>query len=235
MNVKINDKQANRTTEDKTSDPTFDENKFLTNCLTVAFDEIFRWRKFFAVQYFENWLLVLWEEEVAMITKQELTLKRWPCLSAFFLCGIAHAHTGVNDCKIGLWNDHPATKTGQTSSVWSCTSYRRSSRKAGTHYSERAGHWPTTGLCLFLVSGVSRFVFPWSCGHQHETRPSHFPGLSDLKPRSRTWSTHDIIAELCSPFKLSLWRYWNLASSRVCIKEDYQFARRFLCFVDRAS
>ena len=42
MNVKINDKQANRTTEDKTSDPTFDENKFLTNCLTVAFDEIFR-------------------------------------------------------------------------------------------------------------------------------------------------------------------------------------------------
>ena len=44
MNVKINDKQANRTTEDKTSDPTFDENKFLTNCLqlTVTFDEIFR-------------------------------------------------------------------------------------------------------------------------------------------------------------------------------------------------
>ena len=51
MNVKINDKQANQTTEDKTSNPTFDENKFLTNCLTVAFDEIFRWRKFFAVQY----------------------------------------------------------------------------------------------------------------------------------------------------------------------------------------
>ena len=47
MNVKKNDKQANRTTEDKTSDPTFDENKFLTNCLTVAFDEIFCWRKFF--------------------------------------------------------------------------------------------------------------------------------------------------------------------------------------------
>ena len=51
MNVKINDKQANWTTEDNTSDPTFDENKFLTNCLTVAFsDEIFRWRNFFAVQ-----------------------------------------------------------------------------------------------------------------------------------------------------------------------------------------
>ena len=50
MNVKITDKQANRTTEDKTSDP-FDENKFLTNCLMVAFDEIFRWRNFFAVQY----------------------------------------------------------------------------------------------------------------------------------------------------------------------------------------
>ena len=42
MNVKINEKQANRTTEDKTSDPTFDENNFLANCLTVAFDEIFR-------------------------------------------------------------------------------------------------------------------------------------------------------------------------------------------------
>ena len=55
MNVKINDKQANRTTEDKTSDPTFDENKFLTNCLTVAFDEIFRWRKFFAVHYVKEW------------------------------------------------------------------------------------------------------------------------------------------------------------------------------------
>ena len=41
MNVKITDKQAKRTTEDKTSDP-FDENKLLTNCLTVAFDEIFR-------------------------------------------------------------------------------------------------------------------------------------------------------------------------------------------------
>ena len=51
MNVKINDKQANWTTEDKTNDPTFDENKFLTICLTVAFDEIFRWRNFFAVQY----------------------------------------------------------------------------------------------------------------------------------------------------------------------------------------
>ena len=50
MNVKITDKQANQTTEDETSDP-FDENKFLTNCLTVAFDEIFRWQKFFAVQY----------------------------------------------------------------------------------------------------------------------------------------------------------------------------------------
>ena len=52
MNVKITDKQENQTTEDKASDP-FDENKFLTNCLTVAFDEIFRWRKFFPVQYFE--------------------------------------------------------------------------------------------------------------------------------------------------------------------------------------
>ena len=31
--------------------PAFDENKFLTNCLTVAFDEIFRWRKFPAIQY----------------------------------------------------------------------------------------------------------------------------------------------------------------------------------------
>ena len=41
MTVKINDKQANRMTEDKTSDPTFDENKFLTNCVTVAFDEFF--------------------------------------------------------------------------------------------------------------------------------------------------------------------------------------------------
>ena len=51
MNVNLNDKQANRTTDDKTSDPTFDENNFLTNCLTVAFDEIFRWRKFFPVQY----------------------------------------------------------------------------------------------------------------------------------------------------------------------------------------
>ena len=50
MNVKITDKQANRTTEDNTSDP-FDENKFLMNRLMVAFDEIFRWRKFFAVLY----------------------------------------------------------------------------------------------------------------------------------------------------------------------------------------
>ena len=53
MNVKITDKQGNRTTEDKTSDP-FDENKFLTNCLTVASDEIFRWRKFCAVQYWTS-------------------------------------------------------------------------------------------------------------------------------------------------------------------------------------
>ena len=30
--------------------PAFDENKFLTNCLMVAFDEIFRWRKFPAIQ-----------------------------------------------------------------------------------------------------------------------------------------------------------------------------------------
>ena len=30
--------------------PTFDENKFLTNCQTVAFDEIFRWRKFLSIQ-----------------------------------------------------------------------------------------------------------------------------------------------------------------------------------------
>ena len=30
--------------------PTFDENKILTNCQTVAFDEIFRWRKFLAIQ-----------------------------------------------------------------------------------------------------------------------------------------------------------------------------------------
>ena len=60
MNVKINDKQANWTTEDKTSDPTFDENKFLTNSLTVAFDEIFRWRKFFAVQYL-NFHFLCWK------------------------------------------------------------------------------------------------------------------------------------------------------------------------------
>ena len=31
--------------------PTFDQNKFLTNCRMVAFDEIFRWRKFLAIQY----------------------------------------------------------------------------------------------------------------------------------------------------------------------------------------
>ena len=58
MNVKITDKQANRTTEDKTSDP-FDENKFLTNCLMVAFDEIFRWRNFFAVQYGRHWTNII--------------------------------------------------------------------------------------------------------------------------------------------------------------------------------
>ena len=34
--------------------PTFDENKLLTNCRTVAFDEIFRWRKFLAIQYLER-------------------------------------------------------------------------------------------------------------------------------------------------------------------------------------
>ena len=65
MNMKINDKKANRTTENKTSDPTFDENKFLTNCLTVAFDEIFRRRNFFAVQYNELFhlldQLLVWE------------------------------------------------------------------------------------------------------------------------------------------------------------------------------
>ena len=32
----------------------FDENKFLTNCLAVAFDEIFRWRKSPAIQYVEE-------------------------------------------------------------------------------------------------------------------------------------------------------------------------------------
>ena len=40
-----NDRRANERR------PAFDENKFLTNCLTVAFDEIFRWRKFPAIQY----------------------------------------------------------------------------------------------------------------------------------------------------------------------------------------
>ena len=51
MNVKINEKQKSdgRTIDRRANErrPTFDENKFLTNCLFVAFDEIFRWRKIF--------------------------------------------------------------------------------------------------------------------------------------------------------------------------------------------
>ena len=50
MNVKVNNKQKsdNRTAEEQTNErrPAFDENKFLKNCLTVAFDKIFRRRKF---------------------------------------------------------------------------------------------------------------------------------------------------------------------------------------------
>ena len=55
MNVKINDKQQSddRMAEehDDKRQPTFDKNKFLTNRWTVAFDEIFRWRKCLAIQY----------------------------------------------------------------------------------------------------------------------------------------------------------------------------------------
>ena len=40
---KYNDWRANKWR------PAFDENKFLTNCLTVIFDEAFRWRKFPAI------------------------------------------------------------------------------------------------------------------------------------------------------------------------------------------
>ena len=49
MNVNINDKQQNndRTTKEQQAMTAFDENKFPTNRRTVAFDEIFRWRKFF--------------------------------------------------------------------------------------------------------------------------------------------------------------------------------------------
>ena len=54
MNVKRSDKQKSDDRNERSANerrPTFDENKFLTNCLKVAFDEIFRWRKFPAVQY----------------------------------------------------------------------------------------------------------------------------------------------------------------------------------------
>ena len=50
MNVKMNDKQKSNNQRANERQSTFEENKFLTNCLTVAFDEIFRWRKFPALQ-----------------------------------------------------------------------------------------------------------------------------------------------------------------------------------------
>ena len=54
--------------------PTLDENKFLANCPTVAFDEIFRWRKFPAIQKERElqsptswlWELSSWNELVRM-------------------------------------------------------------------------------------------------------------------------------------------------------------------------
>ena len=51
MNVKINDTQKTEATPSQMRNffperrPTFDENKLLTKCLMVAFDEIFRWQK----------------------------------------------------------------------------------------------------------------------------------------------------------------------------------------------
>ena len=53
MNVKISDEQQSddRMTEEQQATTDVDENKFLTNCRTVAFDEIFRWRTFLAIQY----------------------------------------------------------------------------------------------------------------------------------------------------------------------------------------
>ena len=51
MNVKINNKEKSDDRRANEWQPTFDENKFLTNCLTVAFDEIFLWRKFPAIQH----------------------------------------------------------------------------------------------------------------------------------------------------------------------------------------
>ena len=96
MNVKINDKQANRTSEDKTSDPTFDENKFLTNCLTVASDEIFRWRKFFAVQYLNGCILCL---EVACLgpSARNLTLLWVVSFHWGWRNSVSYWHAGVTD------------------------------------------------------------------------------------------------------------------------------------------
>ena len=54
VNVKINNKQKSDdwTIEEQTSDGRhLTKIIFLTNCLTVAFDEIFRWRKFPAIHY----------------------------------------------------------------------------------------------------------------------------------------------------------------------------------------
>ena len=40
--------------------PKFDINNFLTNCLTVAFDEIFRWRKFPDTVYCKRFIWPVW-------------------------------------------------------------------------------------------------------------------------------------------------------------------------------
>ena len=67
--------------------PTFDENKFLTNCRTVAFDEIFRWREFLAIIWhcmMARILRVCWKSACAFRNSRIPWLQSKTCLVFFW-------------------------------------------------------------------------------------------------------------------------------------------------------
>ena len=123
----ISNKTATERSESNIRWPTFDENKFLTNRRTVAFDEIFRWRKFFAIQYLTGLRSIFVPYPFAVVSCPSLTAPNNARISAG---DDSYKTERTFSCSSGYTSSGTDRRTCQANGKWSgnadfaCTSKR---------------------------------------------------------------------------------------------------------------
>ena len=183
---------SNKTTTERSKSnkpwPTFDENKFLTNRRTVAFDEIFRWRNFFAIQY----LSTSWPRPETHLTDDSLHNRsielssspdQWEIWTSFtglsflkpFYCFLYHGDQIISWWRIYRWlvvdSKIHVCGQGETSEIAACDPRG----VVGLDYCDRPDFVRRLENVLEIVLTFLHCVFSW-----RKSWPRHNPSRKSI-------------------------------------------------------